>query len=336
MKQINFKMLISCLVASILLAGCNGMGMGGMFGQQDRQDTQRAQLDRDIHGQRAQMDRDEIGQGHYDQPRGAISRHGPTAQRGDRIGQDRMVEQPRDMRRGQFAPDARHDHRFDEPRAGVGETNPRARGQEDERARVDVPAVQEDQLIAQATEVYRRVIQGPQGEVPREVLAEARCVTVFPEVTTAALVVGGTVGNGVASCRQNGEWSQPAFLNMAGGSLGAQIGARNSDIVLFMITDEAEQNLKDGRFTLGVDTSVTAGEFDAQWQSPQAGVVAYQMTEGAFIGASLHGINVNKDEERIRQFYGRDLELAAILEGQQPEEARPEARQFTDILPQRG
>jgi len=92
--------------------------------------------------------------------------------------------------------------------------------------------------------------------------------------------------------------------------------------------------LKEGRFTLGVDTSVTAGEFDAQWQSPRAGVVSYQMTEGAFLGASLNGVNINKDEDRIREFYGRDLELAAILEGEQPEQRRPEAESFTNVLPQ--
>src|SRR5499426_4551812 len=77
-----------------------------------------------------------------------------------------------------------------------------------------------------AAKVFTEIMQAPDKAIPQDILDDAECVAVFPDVIKAGFIVGGRGGRGVASCRTADGWSAPAYLSLGGGSIGLQIGAQ--------------------------------------------------------------------------------------------------------------
>src|SRR5262245_65917967 len=93
----------------------------------------------------------------------------------------------------------------------------------------------ESQQSVKAAKVLREIMDTPDKEIPEDLLAKAECVAVFPSVIKAGFIVGGRGGRGVASCRTATGWSAPAYFNLGGGSVGLQIGAEATDLVLLFM-----------------------------------------------------------------------------------------------------
>lgn len=209
---------------------------------------------------------------------------------------------------------------------------------EEARARMKTEAAH-DQIDAnatlqKATSLYSAIVKGPHGQVPESVLAKAQCIAVIPDVMSGAVIVGGSHGVGVASCRENNTWSSPAFLKLNSISFGAQIGGKSSDLVLFMVNQTAKNALKAGKIALGADVSVSAGTFDRGYDATSAnGVIAYGRTEGAFAGASVSGGNLSSDEEYTAAFYGKDIKYASLMEGGIRTAQNTQVDKFTALLP---
>src|SRR5438128_170314 len=75
-----------------------------------------------------------------------------------------------------------------------------------------------------ASSVIIQIMSNGDKSIPRELLEKASAVVVFPGVLKGAFVVGGQGGHGLVVRRTRDGWSAPAFLKMAGGSFGPQIG----------------------------------------------------------------------------------------------------------------
>jgi SH3 domain-containing YSC84-like protein 1 len=187
--------------------------------------------------------------------------------------------------------------------------------------------------LRKSTEVYEGMIKGTHGQVPASVLAKARCIVVLPDLVTGAVVVGGTHGVGVASCKENNSWTTPAFVKMNAVSFGAQLGGKSSDVILFLVNEQAKNALKTGKFALGADASVAAGTFDKGFDTSNYGVVAYSRTAGAYAGASISGGNVTSDDEDTTAFYGEDMNYASLLGGRPMKKQNAQAEKFTALLP---
>jgi lipid-binding SYLF domain-containing protein len=150
---------------------------------------------------------------------------------------------------------------------------------------------------------------------------------------TGAIVIGGTHGTGVATCKENGNWSAPAFVKMNSLSFGAQLGGKSSDVVLFILNTKAKTALKRGRLSLGADASVVAGTFDKSFDTSTHGAVAYNRAEGAFAGASLSGGTLASDDEDTEAFYGKEVDYISLLEGIVPTKQNDEVDRFRALLP---
>ena len=187
--------------------------------------------------------------------------------------------------------------------------------------------------LRRSTEVYEGMIKGTHGQVPASVLSRAQCVVVLPDLMTGAVVVGGTHGVGVASCKDDNRWTTPAFLKMNAVSFGAQLGGKSSDVVLFLVNEQAKSALKKGKLSLGADASVAAGSFDKGFDTSNYGVVAYSRTGGAYAGASISGGNITSDDEDTSAFYGEDMNYAALLGGRPMKKQNAQAEKFTALLP---
>ena len=79
--------------------------------------------------------------------------------------------------------------------------------------------------------VMSEIMATPVRAIPRDILEKAHCIVVVPNEQSAAFVVGAKFVTGYLSCRKaSGDgWSAPATVRIEGGSVGFQIGGKETD-----------------------------------------------------------------------------------------------------------
>ena len=171
-----------------------------------------------------------------------------------------------------------------------------------------------------AAEVFQEIMGVPDNAVPLSVLDKAVCVAVFPDVIKGGLIVGGRKGRGVASCRTKDGWSAPAFFDLAGGSIGLQIGAQATDLVLLFVSADGMKSLLRSKFEVGGDASVAAGPVGRQVGAGtdlrlDAQILSYSRSKGVFAGLELKGTVIKQDVDDNQAVYGEDVKPEEILRG---------------------
>jgi lipid-binding SYLF domain-containing protein len=191
-------------------------------------------------------------------------------------------------------------------------------------ARADAQHPEFAASFARATTALYEMINVPDGNgIPREALAKAHGVAVFPGVVRGALLIGGYSGDGVVTVRRpDGSFSPPAIIRMAGGSLGLQIGAEITDVVLLIMTPKGLQGLLSSEFTVGADMSAAAGPTGKRAEASTdlkftTDLVTYSRTRGLFAGLSLGGASVRAADDWNHSLYGRGYTVREILLGTQ-------------------
>lgn len=177
--------------------------------------------------------------------------------------------------------------------------------------------------LRKATAVLSEMASGKQDTaIPREMLARARAVAVFPQVKKGAVIVGGRHGRGVMSVKRasDGRWGPPAFFTVGGGSVGLQLGGQVIDLVLVVMSDKGVESLLKSETTLGGEVSLTAGPkslHDAANTdgSFKAEIFSYARSTGFFAGASFEGATVQPDGSAIRTLYGAKADSRDVLLG---------------------
>lgn len=156
--------------------------------------------------------------------------------------------------------------------------------------------------------------------IPDSIWERARCVAVMPGVKKAALVVGGEYGHGVVSCRTASGWAAPVFMTFEKGSLGAQVGAESSDIVLLVMNERGVDHLLQDKVTLGSDVSVAAGPVGhndpaGTGSAASAEILTYSHAKGLFAGIDFSGGVLRPDKDANSKFYGHAVSERAVLLG---------------------
>jgi lipid-binding SYLF domain-containing protein len=188
-----------------------------------------------------------------------------------------------------------------------------------------------ERTLTRSTEVYKQISEGKHGKIPGNILEKTRCVAIFPETVTVSAGLGGTHGDGVGFCKTaTGQWENPMFLNLIGGSIGLQAGVKSADMVLYVTGERAADAIRRGSFKVGGELSAVAGTFDKTVPSPQAEVVAYSRSQGLFMGASLDGVSISRDDGDERAFYGV---REAVTTAQIPDDLQREVNQLREALP---
>jgi SH3 domain-containing YSC84-like protein 1 len=162
-----------------------------------------------------------------------------------------------------------------------------------------------------AAKVFRQIMGAPDQGIPRDLLDRAEAIMVFPGVKKAAFIVGGSGGQGVVSRRTAGGWSQPAFLNLGGGSVGLQIGASSTDYVLLVMNQEGLKGILEDKFEMGGEASVAAGPVGRTASATtnatlDAGILSYSRSKGAFAGVALKGAVIGHDNDLNQAIYGKN------------------------------
>ncbi len=191
----------------------------------------------------------------------------------------------------------------------------------------DTPA----QRLGDSAQVFKEIMATPDKGIPQELLETAHCVVIVPGLKQAGFVVGGKFGRGFAVCRApKGGWQAPEAIRIEGGSVGFQIGASSTDVVMLVMNERGVRRLQEDKFTLGAEASVAAGpvgrktsaETDAQLS---AEILSWSRSKGLFAGVALTGATLRPDNDVNAELYGKKLTAKEILTGNvhSPAAAKP-------------
>ena len=184
--------------------------------------------------------------------------------------------------------------------------------------------------LQSSVDVIHAIMATPDKGVPEEVLNDAKCILVVPNLIKGGFVFGGKHGRGVASCRTAEGWSAPAFVSVSGGSAGFQIGLEGVDLVMLVMNDQGFQHLLSSKFELTGEGSVAAGPVGrhasagTDWKM-NTEMLTYSRSKGVFAGLTLEGAVVEQDNDSTRAIYGKHIEFRNILSGKvsTPKSAEP-------------
>lgn len=152
------------------------------------------------------------------------------------------------------------------------------------------------------------------------VLKQAKGVFIVPTYGRAALGVGVSGGAGVMLARRDdGSWSDPAFYNTGGLSIGAQAGAEGGPVALVLMNDKAVNSFRQkNKFSLSADAGLTVVNWakTAQGTAGLGDVVAWAGTKGLFgnvVTISVRDVRFN--QRASNAYYGKTVTASEILEG---------------------
>lgn len=174
--------------------------------------------------------------------------------------------------------------------------------------------------LDEATAIFSEIMATPDKGIPEDMLSNAHCIVIVPNLKTAAFLVGGKYGKGYLSCRNKGRsgWSAPGTVRIEGGSVGFQIGGSETDLIMLVMNERGADKLLSSKFTLGAEGSVAAGpvgrtataQTDAQMH---AEILSWSRSQGLFAGLALEGATLRQDLSDNAELYGRKMENRKIV-----------------------
>jgi SH3 domain-containing YSC84-like protein 1 len=168
--------------------------------------------------------------------------------------------------------------------------------------------------------VLDEIMNTPDRSIPLNILKQATCVGVIPSLKKGAFLVGAEYGRGVVTCRTGHGWSAPAFITLAGGSFGFQIGGQATDLVLVAVNEHGFQDLLKSKFKIGGDAAASAGPVGRNSQAAtdwkmSAELLTYSRSKGLFAGIDLNGVSVSQSADDTEAYYGQAYGFPTILKG---------------------
>ena len=192
--------------------------------------------------------------------------------------------------------------------------------------------------VRDATEVLTEIMSIPEKGVPPSLLRNAHGLAVIPGVLKAGFVVGGRYGWGVLAVRsKEAGWSSPCFVSLAGGSVGYQIGAQSTDVILVFKSSRSIDGIMRGKYTLGADAAVAAGPVGRQAGAAtdvefKAEIYSYSRSRGLFAGVSFEGAALQIDHKSNVSFYGQQGITPGDIFAGKGIEVPARAKEFKQVL----
>lgn len=178
----------------------------------------------------------------------------------------------------------------------------------------DLPLVEElnEQLSAFTTDLQRVVTK----KIPTALLQQAKAVGVA-KMKKGGFLVALEGGQGMIMVRQEGQWSNPACIQLSNASLGLQAGIEAKTIVLVFTKRKAVGNLQGAmKFGAGLDLSVGPLAADVGTNTVfDKDVYTYSEGLGLFAGLSLEGSSMSFDSLCNEGLYGKKVTTNQVLSG---------------------
>ncbi len=195
---------------------------------------------------------------------------------------------------------------------------------------------QEGRILTSA-KILKDAMNAPKTGITKELLHNAKAIAIFPNTIKSAFFIGGKVGKGVLSVKnEDGKWSDPVFLSMYGLSLGMQVGFQASDIIMIFRTRRSLDDLYSGKTTLGLDAGVVAfakgiKNEEKTDEKLAADIQAYGKSSGLFVGVSVSGASLHVSDNDNFDYYDDIVYLDNILTHDKIKD-KPESEEFKQVL----
>ncbi|KAI0296739.1 hypothetical protein B0F90DRAFT_1015197 [Multifurca ochricompacta] len=163
---------------------------------------------------------------------------------------------------------------------------------------------------------------GLDGIIPRSILERAHGFAIFT-IIKAGFLFSARGGGGIVIARlQDGSWSAPSAIGLAGLGVGGQAGAEMTDFLIVLNSPSAVRSfMAAGSLTLGGNMSLAVGPLgrngEASTSLNTSGKVAaiYSKTRGLFGGVSVEGSVIVERQDANAQAYRSDVSSKQILSG---------------------
>jgi|UniRef100_A0A8J4HCV4 lipid-binding SYLF domain-containing protein len=178
-------------------------------------------------------------------------------------------------------------------------------------------AIDQQALVDNATHVVG-VMDANAGPKAAALLQKAKAVVIFPDMIKGGIGIGASHGKGVMLAHQATRWSEPAFYDSTSISLGLQIGAEESAVVMFLMTEKAyDAMLQTSTFSLKAQGGLALADLNTAGQAQISGadVVIWSKSSGAFGGLALAGSDISQDSSADRAYYGKPVFAPEIVSG---------------------
>ncbi|MCB2011003.1 MAG: lipid-binding SYLF domain-containing protein [Geminicoccaceae bacterium] len=179
---------------------------------------------------------------------------------------------------------------------------------------------EQQRVVDRARIVVEDFLDDPNFDHMDVYVQNAYAVFVVPDMLQAGFIIGAEHGLGVLLVRdlQTGEWSDPAFYDIYGGSFGLQLGGQASDAVFTIMNLDAINKLLTSKFKLGADASIAVGRVGASvgaGTTVQFGedVYLFSRNKGLFGGLALDGSVVLSRQDWNEAYYGENATPKTIL-----------------------
>jgi lipid-binding SYLF domain-containing protein len=170
-----------------------------------------------------------------------------------------------------------------------------------------------EKTLKKAVIALDHVMEDPENSIPQDLIHRSEGIVIFPSAFKVAIgFVGGQGARGIAMIRKgDGNWSNPFFVTLGEGSLGFQIGAQASDIVLLFKDRNDIIEIDQADITLGGDVGVAAGPVNKGSSSStditfESEIYSYYRSKGLFAGVSLKGGVLSYNKNISESLYGID------------------------------
>lgn len=199
--------------------------------------------------------------------------------------------------------------------------------------------ISEEKKAEDAAVVLRELATIPETGIPPKLLEQAYAIAVIPDVLKVGFIFGGRRGEGLISVRTKaGKWSNPSFMTLTGASVGFQIGASETDLILVFKSRQSIDRITNGKITLGADISIAAGPVGRRAEAAtdirfEAEAYSYSRSRGLFAGVSAEGASLAIDDTANADFYNnREIGPHAIFHSTNRNEMPGAGRDFVRTL----
>lgn len=149
-------------------------------------------------------------------------------------------------------------------------------------------------------------------------MKRARAVAIVPRLFKAGFFVGGEGGTALLMARGAKGWSDPAFYIMGSASFGLQIGAQQSELILFVMSERALQAFMRNSFKIGAEAGIAVATLGTSAEAAtttnlHADIIAWASSSGAYAGITLNGTVIEPRDSYNQAYYGRVVKPRDIV-----------------------
>ena len=170
--------------------------------------------------------------------------------------------------------------------------------------------------VNEAVNVVEKAKQDPQFA---HLLRDARGVFIIPHFGKGGFIIGGQGGTGVVLAHRHDKWSDPAFFDVGGASIGAQAGGESGSVVMLLMTDRALDHFENShnKWRLGANAGLTVVKYsgNASAATGRGDVIVWSDARGLYGGLTAGVTDITPSTKLDHAYYQQPATAREILSG---------------------